>query len=125
MTVTPENLKYTTDHEWVDDQAEPVRVGITAVATEELGDIVYVELPEAGSEITAGEACGEVESTKSVADLYAPVTGTVVEVNGIAVNDPALINKDPYGAGWLYTVKTDDTSGLLSAGDYAKHNEDS
>ena len=79
-------------------------IGITAVAADALGDIVYVELPEVGATVTAGETCGEVESTKSVSDLYAPVTGEVTEINQAVVDDPALINTDPYGAGWLFKV---------------------
>ena len=79
-------------------------IGISAVATDALGDIVYVDLPEVGSTVTAGETCGEVESTKSVSDLYAPVTGEVTEVNDAVVDDPSLINSDPYGAGWLFKV---------------------
>ena len=82
-------------------------IGISAVAADALGDIVYVELPEVGSTVTAGETCGEVESTKSVSDLYSPVTGEVTEVNEAVVDDPALINSDPYGAGWLFKVAVD------------------
>ena len=98
-------LKYSAEHEWVAaDGSGPANIGISAVAAEALGDIVYVDLPEVGSTVTAGETCGEVESTKSVSDLYAPVTGEVVEINDGVVSDPALINSDPYGAGWLFKV---------------------
>ena len=98
-------LKYSAEHEWVAvDGSGPVGIGISAVAADALGDIVYVDLPEVGSAVTAGETCGEVESTKSVSDLYAPVTGEVTEINDAVVADPALINSDPYGAGWLFKV---------------------
>ena len=82
-------------------------IGISAVAADALGDVVYVDLPEVGSTVTAGETCGELESTKSVSDLYAPVTGEVTEINDDVVDDPALINSDPYGAGWLFKVAVD------------------
>lgn len=93
-------LQYSEEHEWVGREASSnvVSIGITAVAAEALGDIVYVELPEVGSTVTAGDTCGEVESTKSVSDLYAPVTGEVTEVNPTVVEDPALITTDPYGS---------------------------
>ncbi len=92
-----------------------VSIGISAVATDALGDIVYVDLPEVGATVTAGETCGEVESTKSVSDLYAPVTGEVTEINPAVVDDPALINSDPYGAGWLFKVAAESEGPLLSA----------
>ena len=102
--VAPE-LQYSDEHEWVAREAgNVVSIGISAVATDALGDIVYVDLPEVGSTVTAGETCGEVESTKSVSDLYAPVTGEVTEINHAVVDDPSLINSDPYGAGWLFKV---------------------
>ena len=98
--VAPE-LQYSDEHEWVarDAGSNVVSIGISAVATDALGDIVYVDLPEVGSAVTAGETCGEVESTKSVSDLYAPVTGEVTEINDAVVSDPALINSDPFAAG--------------------------
>lgn len=117
-TVLPA-LRYSAEHEWVDD-ASPAKVGISQVAADTLGDIVYLDLPEAGSTITAGEACGEIESTKSVSELYAPVSGTVVEVNADAVANPAVLNEDPYGAGWLFTVEIDQEGPLLSAQEYAE-----
>ncbi|MFH5824535.1 glycine cleavage system protein GcvH [Georgenia sp. AZ-5] len=117
-TVLPA-LRYSAEHEWVDD-ASPARIGISQVAADNLGDIVYVDLPEAGSTITAGEACGEIESTKSVSELYAPVTGTVVEVNAEAVDNPGLLNEDAYGAGWLFTVEVAQEGPLLSALEYAE-----
>lgn len=117
------DLQYTDQHEWVDDRSDPARVGITAVATAALGDVVYVDLPEVGAEVTAGGACGEVESTKSVSELYSPVTGTVVAVNDAAVDDPALIGTDPYGQGWLFTVAVTGRGALLSAQEYAAAND--
>ncbi|WP_448071265.1 glycine cleavage system protein GcvH [Georgenia yuyongxinii] len=119
-TVLPA-LRYSAEHEWVDD-ASPTKVGISQVAADTLGDIVYLDLPEAGSTITAGEACGEIESTKSVSELYAPVSGTVVEVNADAVANPAVLNEDPYGAGWLFTVEVTEEGPLLSAQEYAEAN---
>ncbi|XVS63592.1 glycine cleavage system protein GcvH [Actinosynnema sp. CA-299493] len=119
----PDNLLYTPEHEWVDwapGTQDPVAVGITSYAADSLGDIVFVELPEVGAVVTSGEVCGELESTKSVSDLYAPVSGEVVEVNPTAVNDPSLINNDPYGAGWLFKVAVTDASGLLTAAKYAE-----
>ncbi|QDB79649.1 glycine cleavage system protein GcvH [Georgenia wutianyii] len=118
-TIRPD-LKYTAEHEWLDDSDSPVRIGITTVATEALGDIVYLDLPGVGTEVTAGETCGEVESTKSVSDLYAPVTGTVVEVNGEAVEDPSLVNREPFEGGWLFAVEVTEEGALLSAEEYAE-----
>jgi glycine cleavage system H protein len=119
MTAVPEHLKYTAEHEWVSVTDGLTRVGITAYAAEQLGDIVYVQLPEVGSSVAAGEICGELESTKSVSDLFAPVTGEVVEVNAKAGETPDLINTDPFGEGWLFTVRTtEEAAGLLSAEDY-------
>ncbi|GAA4622895.1 glycine cleavage system protein GcvH [Cellulomonas oligotrophica] len=117
----PAQLQYTVEHEWV-DQASPVTVGITSVAADALGDIVYVELPAVGDTVTAGAVIGEIESTKSVSELYSPVTGTVVEVNDAAVADPSTVNADPYGAGWLLRVEVESTGPLLSAEEYAALN---
>jgi glycine cleavage system H protein len=116
----PANLRYSVEHEWVDD-ASPATVGITSVAAEALGDVVYLELPEVGAAIEAGAVVGEIESTKSVSELYSPVTGTVVEVNEAAVDDPAVVNSDPFGAGWLFKVDVTSTGDLLSAEEYAAH----
>ncbi|MFJ6671945.1 glycine cleavage system protein GcvH [Actinosynnema sp. NPDC091369] len=119
----PDNLLYTPEHEWVDwapGTQEPVAVGITSYAADSLGDIVFVELPEVGAVVTSGQVCGELESTKSVSDLYAPVSGEVVEVNPAAVADPSLINNDPYGGGWLFKVAVTDATGLLTAAKYAE-----
>ncbi|NLE72087.1 MAG: glycine cleavage system protein GcvH [Actinomycetales bacterium] len=117
MNQIPENLRYTVEHEWVTDD-EPATVGITAVATAALGDIVFVELPEVGAAVTAGAVCGEIESTKSVSELYAPVSGTVVEVNEAVTADPAVVNADPYGAGWLFKVAVEERGALLTPAEY-------
>lgn len=121
----PEDLKYTAEHEWVrtldDEPAGAVRVGVTDYAQEQLGDIVFVQLPDVGEQVTAGQACGELESTKSVSDLYAPVSGKVSARNDAVVDAPEKINADPYGDGWLFDVVPSDAGsvdGLLSAADY-------
>ncbi|MET8845643.1 glycine cleavage system protein GcvH [Amycolatopsis sp. NPDC004625] len=116
----PENLQYTKEHEWLKVEDGVATVGITAFAAESLGDIVFVQLPDAGSAITAGEVFGEVESTKSVSELYAPVSGEVVEVNGTTSDTPEVINSDPYTEGWLLKVRlTGDVPELLDAAAYA------
>jgi glycine cleavage system H protein len=123
MSKVVSELKYSAEHEWVaGDGSGPATIGISAVATDALGDIVYVDLPEVGSAVTAGETCGEVESTKSVSDLYSPVTGEVTEINDAVVSDPAVINNDPYGAGWLFKVAVESEGPLLSAEEYASKN---
>ncbi|MFI5734623.1 glycine cleavage system protein GcvH [Kribbella sp. NPDC051587] len=105
----PEDLKYTAEHEWVKaGEDAPVRIGITDFAQDALGDIVYVQLPEVGSAVRAGDACGELESTKSVSDLFAPVNGTVRAVNEALADQPDLVNTDPYGEGWLLDIEVDD-----------------
>ena len=120
----PEDLKYTAEHEWVrvpGDSEGSVRVGITEYAQDALGDIVFVSLPELGQEVTAGEPCGELESTKSVSDLYAPVSGVVVTRNEALDATPEVINSDPYGEGWLIEIRPADVSavdGLMTADDY-------
>jgi glycine cleavage system H protein len=107
--VYPEDLKYTAEHEWVKADGDgPVRVGITDFAQDALGDIVYVQLPEVGSTVRAGDACGELESTKSVSDLFAPVNGTVTAVNEALADQPDLVNTDPYGEGWLLDIDVED-----------------
>jgi glycine cleavage system H protein len=108
MTVYPEDLKYSAEHEWVKATNGTARVGITDFAQDALGDIVYVQVPEVGTAIRAGDTCGELESTKSVSDLYAPVTGTVSAVNEALADQPDLVNSDPYGEGWLIDVQLDD-----------------
>ena len=118
MSTIPTDLQYTAEHEWV-TTADPATVGITATAADALGDIVYLELPEVGTQVTAGTVCGEIESTKSVSEIYSPVTGTVVEINQDAVDEPGLVNTDPYGRGWLLRVEVVATGPLLSAQEYA------
>ena len=118
---TPEDLQYTADHEWVRVEGDSLRVGVTDYAQDALGDIVFVTLPEAGSHLTAGEACGEIESTKSVSDVFAPVTGTVVERNEALDAAPELVNSDPYGEGWMLAIRPDEgtaADGLLDAATY-------
>lgn len=104
----PNDRKYTTDHEWIND-ANPARVGITKFAAEALDEAVYVDLPEVGSEVTAGEACGEIESVKSVSDLIAPVSGKVVAINEALEDEPQLATDDPHGEGWLYEIEPSDS----------------
>jgi glycine cleavage system H protein len=116
----PADLKYTKDHEWVRLDGDIATVGITQFAADALGDVVYVDLPEAGSAITTGDPCGEVESTKSVSDLYAPVSGEVTEANADVVADPSTVNADPFAGGWLFRVRvTAGADGLLDADAYA------
>jgi glycine cleavage system H protein len=116
----PENLQYTKEHEWLSVSDGVATVGITAFAAESLGDIVFVQLPDAGATVTAGEVFGEVESTKSVSELYAPVSGEVVEVNGATSDRPEVINEDPYTEGWLLKVRlSGDVPELLDAAAYA------
>jgi glycine cleavage system H protein len=112
----PTDLHYTAEHEWVRRSGEDtVRIGITDFAQSALGDVVFVQLPDVGSEVAAGESFGEVESTKSVSDLYAPVSGKVLAVNGDLDGSPQLVNSDPYGAGWLLDVQASDVAALESA----------
>lgn len=123
----PDDLRYTPEHEWVRREAPTVlRFGITAYAAEALGDVVFVQLPDAGAALTAGQPCGEVESTKSVSDIFAPVAGTVLAVNDELADAPELVNAEPYGHGWMVDVdcgSPDDAdaawAGLMAADDYA------
>ncbi len=109
----PEDLRYTSEHEWVRDEGEGrVRVGITDHAQDALGDVVYVDTPAVGTELAAGEPLGEVESTKSVSDVYAPVAGVVVERNGALEEHPELVNEAPYGEGWLVVIELQSASAL-------------
>ncbi|QEH93176.1 glycine cleavage system protein GcvH [Dermacoccus abyssi] len=109
----PADLRYTEDHEWVADKGEGVvRVGITAYAQDALGDVVYVSLPSVGDSVTAGESCGEVESTKSVSDLYSPLDGEVVAVNDTLDAEPGTVNSDPYGSGWMFEIRPSDASAI-------------
>ena len=127
--MTPEDLRYTAEHEWVSPVAAGsagegsggVRIGITDFAQDSLGDIVFVQLPEPGTEVQAGDSLGEVESTKSVSEIYAPVSGRVVARNEALDADPAVVNSDPYGAGWLVEIEPSDpeaVAGLLDAAAY-------
>jgi glycine cleavage system H protein len=107
----PQDLHYTAEHEWVRTGSDGVaRIGITAFAQEALGDVVFVSLPAVGDTVTAGDSCGEVESTKSVSDVYAPVSGEVVAVNEALDSAPELVNTDPYGQGWMYDIKVSDAA---------------
>ena len=118
MTV-PEQLRYTAEHEWVSIDGSVATVGITEHAAEALGDVVYVSPPASGATVTAGEPCGEIESTKSVSDLYSPVDGEVTEVNPEVEDDPAQVNADPYGSGWLFKVQVSgEPTDLLTAEEY-------
>jgi glycine cleavage system H protein len=121
MTNVPEDLRYSSDHEWARLEGDRVRVGITDYAQDTLGDVVFVQVPEVGTEVDAGAAFGEVESTKSVSDLYAPVSGTVVEVNTELADAPNRLNEDPYGEGWICVIEPSDTSQLENLLDAAKY----
>lgn len=120
--MTPEDLKYTEEHEWIaTKEAGTVRVGVTDYAQQQLGDVVFVELPEAGRRVEAGDAIGEVESTKSVSEIFAPLSGEVTAVNSALDDSPELINSAPYGDGWIVELKVDDADAvgkLLDAAAY-------
>ena len=123
MSQIPADLQYTKEHEWVAPTSTPLRIrmGITDYAQGALGDIVYVQMPKVGEAVTADKVCGEVESTKSVSEIFAPVSGTVVTVNNDLDNAPELINSDPYGAGWLVEIEVPQVpQGLLSAAQYGE-----
>ena len=111
-------LKYTSEHEWLDVQGDIATVGITAYAAEKLGDVVFVDLPSVGSRVAGGKVVGEIESTKSVGELFAPVDGTVTEVNDAVVAAPELVNSDPFGEGWLIRVSFTELPSLLSYDEY-------
>jgi len=118
----PQNLRYTAEHEWVRLGPDGVaRVGVTAFAQDALGDIVYVSLPAVGDSVVAGDSCGEVESTKSVSDVYAPISGEIVAVNATLDSAPELVNTDPYGEGWMYDVKLTDAGAADSLLDLAAY----
>ena len=122
----PQELRYTEQHEWIRAEGDRVRVGITDFAQDALGDVVYVDVPEVGTEVKAGQAFGEVESTKSVSDVYAPVSGTVVERNGTLSDAPETVNDDPYGQGWMIVIEPTDRSeleALLDASAYQQFTE--
>ena len=122
--IVPDELRYTAEHEWVAIDGAVASVGITDYAQNSLGDVVYVSIPAAGTAVTAGEPCGEVESTKSVSDIYSPVDGEVIEANPEIEDDPGLVNSDPYGAGWLMRIRLADdgpqADDLLTAEQYAE-----
>ena len=112
---TPDDLRYTAEHEWVQQRPDGVfRVGITAYAQDALGDVVFVTLPEDGTPVAPGQACGEVESTKSVSDIFAPITGTVTARNDALDANPELVNSSPYGDGWMFEVRPDDPASIDS-----------
>lgn len=120
MSNTPEHLRYTKEHEWLSDDGGIITMGITDYAQSALGDIVYVQLPRVGDHVISGAVCGEVESTKSVSEIYSPVTGTISEVNSALVSNPELLNSDPYGAGWIAKISlTGALDSLLSAAEYS------
>lgn len=119
----PEDVKYSKEHEWARREGKTVRVGITDFAQDALGDIVYVDVPEAGTQVTAGTAFGEVESTKSVSDLFAPLSGTVLERNDALGDAPDLVNSDPYGEGWMVLVDPSDPSELEALLDAAAYRQ--
>jgi len=124
--VNPSELKYTEEHEWARADGSRVTVGITQYAQDALGDVVYVDLPATGTRVEQGQPFGEVESTKSVSDLYAPLSGTIVERNESLESQPELVNSDPYGEGWMVVIETEDASAvdaLMSAEDYDKLTE--
>ena len=119
----PENLRYSSDHEWAQSEGLKVRVGITDYAQDALGDVVFVDLPDVGTVVEQGGAIGEVESTKSVSEIYAPVAGTIVAVNQAAADSPEQLNSDPYGAGWLCEIEVSDESAVASLLDAAAYQD--
>lgn len=124
MSEIPGDLRYTAEHEWIRDVGDGVvRVGITAYAAEALGDVVYASLPAVGDSVTGGQSCGEVESTKSVSDLYAPADGEVVAVNEALDASPEVVNTDPYGEGWMYELRLTDASALEGMLDAERYGE--
>jgi glycine cleavage system H protein len=119
MSLVPNELQYTKDHEWARIQSDVATIGVTDHAQRELGDIVFVELPKVGQKVTAGETFGTIEAVKTVAELYAPVTGTVTEINTALAQDAGVINQDPYAKGWIIKVKMQDApTDLLDAAGY-------
>jgi len=121
MSSIPNELSYTKEHEWVSVEGAIYTMGITDYAQSALGDIVYVQLPAVGESVTSGKMCGEVESTKSVSEIYAPVSGTVTQINAALANTPETINSDPYGAGWLAKIEVSQApAGLLTAAEYGE-----
>jgi glycine cleavage system H protein len=121
VSLIPEGLQYTKEHEWVSSTGTTYTMGITDFAQGALGDIVYVQLPKVGETLTAGKVCGEIESTKSVSEIFAAISGVVSEINGALSQTPELVNSDPYGAGWLVKVEVSGTpSDLMDAAGYAQ-----
>ncbi len=119
--MNPSDLKYAKEHEWVRVDGDTATIGISDFAQDQLGEVVYVDLPSEGDEVTAGETFGEIESVKSVSELYAPVTGEVVEVNDSLSDTPEIVNQDPHGEGWMIKLRMDDASeldSLMTAGEY-------
>lgn len=114
----PSTLQYTAEHEWILVEGDTATIGITAYAAEKLGDVVFVDLPKAGSTVASGSVVGEIESTKSVGELFAPVNGTVTEANAAVEADPSLVNSDPFGEGWLIKVSFTELPQLLSHDEY-------
>ena len=122
----PAELRYSEDHEWAKVEGNQVRLGITDYAQDALGDVVYIDLPPVGTEVASGDSFSEVESTKSVSEIYAPVSGTVVEVNSDLIDHPERLNEDPYGEGWICVIEASDLSeldGLLDAAAYTELTE--
>ena len=119
MTEPAPDLKYTADHEWIAVDGDIATVGITAYAAEKLGDVVYVDLPKVGSTVSASTVVGEIESTKSVGELFAPVAGEVVEINQAIVDQPDLVNADPFGDAWMIKVRFTELPTLLTAAEYS------
>ena len=119
LTEPAADLKYTADHEWIAVDGDIATVGITAYAAEKLGDVVYVDLPKVGSKVSATTVVGEIESTKSVGELFAPVTGEVVEINQAIIDQPDLVNADPFGNAWMIKVRFTELPTLLTAAEYA------
>ena len=122
MSNIPQELRYTKEHEWISGTGPVVKVGITDFAQAALGDIVYIQLPKVGDSVKADAVCGEVESTKSVSEIYSPISGKIVKVNENLNSQPEIINSDPYGAGWIYEIEVADSAAineLLSAKQYA------
>lgn len=127
MSNVPQDLRYTREHEWARVEEGGVRIGITDYAQEQLGDVVYLNLPEVGSSVEGGSPCGEVESTKSVSDIYAPISGHVLQVNTEAIDNTGAVNQDPYGLGWLVLLEQADAAevdAMMTADEYTKFLQD-
>ncbi len=119
----PDDLRYSSDHEWVRVEGDTIRIGITDYAQDALGDVVFVQTPEAGAAVAPGDSFGEVESTKSVSEIYAPVAGSVLEVNAELEASPELVNSDPYGAGWIAVLTPDDPAAVAALLDAAAYRQ--